>query len=300
MSAAVQERKPVVSAESHELEARHFWGKAFEYLCQGAIWVCIAFLVFLIGATLWKGIGVVDWQFISSLPSRSPERSGILPALVGSAWLLGLTAIFAVPTGIATAVFLEEYAPNTWWVAVIRTNIANLAGVPSIVYGMLGLGLFARFLAFGPTILSASLTLSLVVLPVIIIAAQEALRAVPVSLRNASYALGATRWQTIWHQVLPSAIPGIMTGVILALSRAVGEAAPLVTIGVAGYMTFVPANITDRYAALPLLIFQWTSKNDEGFFDCAAGAIIVLLLLLLCMNAVAIFIRYRYSQGGKS
>jgi len=293
----IEPKAPIVSEDSHGLGMRHFWGTAFEYVCQAAIWVCLVILVVLILATLWKGIGILDWRLLTRNPSVSPERAGLWVAIMGSTWLLVLTASIAVPTGVAAAIFLEEYAPNTWWVGLIRTNIANLAGVPSVVYGMLGLGVFANFLALGPSVLSAALTLSLVILPVIIIASQEALRAVPGSLRNASYALGATRWQTIWHQVLPSAVPGIMTGVILALSRAIGEAAPLITIGVAGLNFSAPDGLMDRYAALPVQIYLWATDADAAFREKAAGGIIVLLVLLLCMNAIAIFIRYRYSQA---
>jgi phosphate transport system permease protein len=279
------------------LQQRHLWGVIFEWLCFGAILICLAVLVFLIGATLWHGWNKINWAFFTSLPSGNPAKAGIAAALAGSAMLMVLTTLISVPIGVATAVFLEEYASKDWWVEVIRTNIANLAGVPSVVYGMLGLGLFAKFLALGETVITGALTLSLVVLPVIIIASQEALRAVPSSLRNASLALGATRWQTIWYQVLPAAIPGIMTGVILALSRAIGEAAPLVTVGAVGFLNFVPRSLGDPCAALPLQIYDWVSRPQTAFHDRAAGAIIVLMAMLVTMNAAAILIRYHYSKN---
>lgn len=282
------------------LNVRHLLGTIFEWICCSAIWICLGILALLLGATIYHGAAYLNWDFISSLGSRFPAKAGIRPALVGSLWLMGLTTLFSVPVGIATAVYLEEYAGKQWWFKLIRMNIANLAGVPSIVYGLLGLAVFVKFLLLGESVLAGALTLSLVILPVIIIASQEALRAVPSSLRHASYALGATRWQTVWYQVLPSALPGIMTGVILALSRAIGEAAPLVTVGAAGFLGFVPAGIFDQFTALPLQIYDWIGRPQEEFQNKAAGVILVLMILLVCMNAAAIFIRYRYSQAARN
>jgi phosphate transport system permease protein len=207
-----------------------------------------------------------------------------------------MTALFSVPIGVGAALYLEEYAAPSRWRSLVQLNIANLAGVPSIVYGILGLGLFVRALALQRSILAGSLTLTLVVLPIVILAAQESLRAVPDSIRRASYALGATRWQTTWHQVLPAATPGIMTGVILAISRALGEAAPLVALGAATFITFVPVSPTDEFSALPVAIFDWTSRPQADFHNVAAAGIVVLLTVLILLNATAVYVRYRYGK----
>jgi len=252
--------------------------------------------VLLLWSIFSRGLSWVSWDFITNYSSRSPQRAGILPALVGSMWLIGLTAVFAVPLGVGAAVYLEEYARASRWRSLVQLNIANLAGVPSIVYGLLGLGLFVRTLALRQSVLAGALTLTLVVLPIIILAAQEALRAVPSSIRHASYALGATRWQTVWHQVLPASLPGILTGVILAISRALGEAAPLVPIGAAIFLNFVPASPTDEFAALPMQIFYWAGHANKDFHDVAAAAIIVLLTVLILMNATAVYLRYHYGK----
>jgi phosphate transport system permease protein len=239
----------------------------------------------------------LSWDFLTSYPSRFAEQSGIKSALVGSLYLIGLTTLFSVPIGVGAAIYLEEYAPPSRWRSLVQLNIANLAGVPSIVYGILGLGLFVRTMGLGRSVMAGALTLTLVVLPIVILSAQEALRAVPSTIRQASYALGATRWQTIWYQLLPAALPGILTGVILAVSRALGEAAPLVAIGAATYVRFLPENLlTDEFSALPLQIFNWTDQPQKGFHQVAAAGIIVLLAVLICMNAVAVVLRYRFSK----
>ena len=258
--------------------------------------MCLLLLVVLIAGIAYEGIGWLDWQFLVNSPSRKPEIAGIRSALVGSIWVIVLTTAFSVVVGVGGAIFLEEYAPASWWRTAIQTNIANLAGVPSIVYGILGLGLFVRAMALERSVLSGALTLTLVVLPIVILASQEALRAVPLSIRHASYALGATRWQTIWHQVLPAAMPGIMTSVILAISRALGEAAPLVMIGALTYVAFVPQSLLDPFTVLPVQIFNWASRPQPEFHGLAAAAIIVLLVVLLSMNALAVWIRYRYGK----
>ncbi|HYO26027.1 MAG TPA: phosphate ABC transporter permease PstA, partial [Lacipirellulaceae bacterium] len=252
-------------------------------------------------ALLWQVVvwawGWLDWQFIASFDSLlDPEKAGVLPALVGSVYLIGLTALFSVPVGVGAAVYLEEYAPPGRWRSLVQTNIANLAGVPSIVYGILGLGLFVRALMMGPGVLAGALTLTLVVLPIVILTSQEALRAVPKSIRQASYALGATRWQTIRHQLLPAALPGILTGVILALARALGEAAPLVAIGAAGFVRFVPRGVNDRFTALPLQIYNWTENAQQEFHHVAAAGIVVLLVVLVALSASAVVMRQRFSK----
>lgn len=244
------------------------------------------------------GLTRLSWQFLTSYPSRRPEQAGILPALVGSVYVIGITAAIAVPLGLGAAIYLEEYGGRGRWSRIIDINVANLAGVPSIIYGLLGLGLFVRYMAMGPSVFAGASTLALLVLPVVIISAREALRAVPGSLREASYALGATKWQTIQHQVLPAAFPGILTGLILALSRAIGETAPLITIGALTYIPFLPTDLSSPFTVLPIQIFNWVSRPQAAFAENAAAGIIVLLALLLVMNAVAIVLRDRFQRRG--
>lgn len=275
---------------------RALLSRAFAIVCMLATILCVSVLVLLLWSIFSRGLSWLSWDFLTNYPSRFPERAGILPALVGSVWLIGLTALFSVPLGVGAAIYLEEYATASRWRSLVQLNIANLAGVPSIVYGLLGLGLFVRALNFQQSLLAGALTLTLVVLPIIILAAQEALRAVPSSIRHASYALGATRWQTVRHQVLPASLPGILTGVILAISRALGEAAPLVTVGAAIFITYVPASPTDEFAALPMQIFYWAGHANKDFHDVAAAAIIVLLTVLILMNATAVYLRYHYGK----
>ena len=255
-----------------------------------------------LGALLYDvlvdGAARLSWQFLSSYPSRRPEESGILAALVGSLYVILLTAAIAIPLGVAAAVHLEEYAPRGRLARLIEINIANLAGVPSIIYGLLGLGLFVRMMDMGQSVLAGACTLALLVLPVVILATREALRAVPPSLREGSYALGATKWQTTWHQVLPAAFPGILTGLILALSRAIGETAPLITIGALTYVPFTPDSIWAPFTVLPIQIFNWVSRPQAAFAENAAAGIIVLLGMLLAMNATAIVLRDRLQRIG--
>jgi phosphate transport system permease protein len=270
---------------------------AFAWACAGCTFASVGVLVVLLWQIVSFAWGWLDWSFLTSFDSQlSPEKAGILAALVGSIYTIALTALFAVPIGVGAAIYLEEYATRSPWRAFIQTNIANLAGVPSIVYGILGLGLFVRGLRMGPSVIAGALTLTLVVLPIVILASQEALRAVPNTIRQASYALGATRWQTVRHQLLPAALPGILTGVILALARALGEAAPLVAIGAAGFVMFVPKGIDDKFTALPLQIYNWTENAQQEFHHVAAAGIVVLLAVLVCMNATAVFLRQRFSR----
>jgi phosphate transport system permease protein len=210
--------------------------------------------------------------------------------------LILLTAVFAFPIGVGAAIYLEEYAGKSWFSRVVEVNISNLAGVPSIIYGLLGLELFVRAMGFDRSLLSGALTMALLVLPIIIISSREALRTVPRSIREASFALGADRWQTIWHQVLPLALPGILTGSILAFSRAIGEAAPLITIGALTYVAFLPDGLFAPFTALPIQIFNWVSRPQAGFHANAAAAILVLLAVLLLMNALAVLLRQRYQK----
>jgi len=253
-------------------------------------------LATLLYDVIQDGAGRLSWQFVTSYPSRLPEQAGILAALAGSVFVIGLTAVVAVPLGVAAAIYLEEYEQRGRLSRVIEINIANLAGVPSIIYGLLGLGLFVRMLAMGRSVMAGACTLALLVLPVVIISTREALRAVPGSLREASYALGATKWQTIQSQVLPAAFPGILTGLILALSRAIGETAPLITIGALTYVPFLPDGVWSDFTVLPIQIFNWVSRPQAAFAENAAAAILVLLMLLLAMNSVAIVLRDRFQR----
>jgi len=255
----------------------------------------VAALVVLL-IDVWRtGAEHVTWSFLTSFPSRFPARAGIRAALFGSLWILGTTTVLSFPLGIATAIWLEEYAPRGWLTRAVQTNIANLAAVPSIVYGILGLAVFVRFMGLGRSVLAGSLTLTLVILPVIIIAGQEAIRAVPRSIRLASYALGATRWQTVSRQVLPMAMPGILTGTILALSRAVGETAPLILIGALAFVPFVPNGPMDGFTVLPIQIYNWISRPQPEFHSLAAAGILVLLAVLLTFNLIAIVLRNRFT-----
>lgn len=251
--------------------------------------------VFLV-ALVSKGIHWLDWQFLTSTPSRFPERAGILPAIAGTLWLMFITAAISIPLGIATAIYLEEYAPRSRTTELIKLNISNLAGVPSIIYGILGLVIFVRFFMLGRSVLAGSLTMSLLIMPLIIISAQEALRTVPHQFKEASLSLGATKWQTIRYVVIPSALPGIMTGIILALARAIGETAPVVTIGALAFIAYVPRSPMDPFTALPIQIYNWASRPQAEFQELAAAAIIVLLCLFLLLNSLAVFLRYRATR----
>jgi len=257
--------------------------------------VALGLLLWTIYDHGWDRLVADPGAFFGSFVSRFPARAGIKAALYGTVWLMGLTTVFSFPIGVGAAVYLEEFAPRNRFANLVEANIANLAGVPSVVYGILGLGVFVRFLSMGPSLLAGGLTLAVMSLPVIIIAARESLRAVPESVRLAAYALGATRWQAVRHHVLPAAMPGTMTGVILSLSRAIGETAPLLVIGAAVSIFNTPDDVRDPFSALPVLIFNWTSRPQPAFAEAAAAASIVLLAMLLAMNAVAIFLRNRFS-----
>ncbi|MGI6125801.1 MAG: phosphate ABC transporter permease PstA [Planifilum sp.] len=243
-----------------------------------------------------KGWGWLDADFFNNFASRLPERAGIKAALWGSLWLIAVTAPLTFVFGVATALYLEEYAKKGWLSRFIQVNISNLAGVPSIVFGILGLTLFVRGLGLGQSVLAGALTMTLLVLPIVIVAAQEAIAAVPQSLRQASYAMGATRWQTVQKVVLPYAFPGILTGTILALSRAIGETAPLIMVGAVTFIAFTPDSVFDGFTALPIQIWNWTSQPKEEFHQLAAAGIIVLLAVLLSMNALAIYLRNKFQR----
>lgn len=254
----------------------------------------------LLVADVWRdGAHRIDWTFLTSYPSRRAERAGISHAVIGSLYVIVLTALLALPLGVAAAVYLEEYGGRSRLARLIELNIANLAAVPSIIYGLLGLGLFVRTLGLGRSVLAGAATLALLALPVVILSTREALRTVPSSIREGSYALGATKWQTIWHQVLPMALPGIMTGLILAMSRAIGETAPLITIGALTYVPFAPDSLWSPFTVLPIQIFNWVSRPQAAFKANAAAGILVLLALLLTMNAVAVVLRDRAQRRGR-
>jgi phosphate transport system permease protein len=294
------------------LERRRRLGALFVALCLLVTVGVMAILLVLLAAVLHAGWPWLTRAFLANMPSvLEPERAGMNSAIWGTLWLVALTAVFSVPTGVGAAVYLEEYAPNNRLTRLIKLNIANLAGVPSIVYGILGLALFVRWLHLDRSVVSGALTMSLLVLPVIIIASREALAAVPDSIRQAAYALGATRWLTVRHHVLPAAVPGIMTGVILSLSRAIGETAPLIMIGALTYIAFTPGGsllddypqtlggvgewfttaIQDPFTAMPIQIYDWASRPQPEFHHLAAAGIIVLLGTLILMNATAVAIR---------
>jgi phosphate transport system permease protein len=260
------------------------------------LFIGLGTLAVLLIDVLMDGAGKLSGSFLTSFPSRKPEQAGVLSPLVGTIYLMVLTAAFAFPVGTAAAVYLEEYAKQGWFSRIIEVNIANLAGVPSIIYGLLGLELFVRAMKLERSLLAGALTMALLVLPIIIISSREALRAVPPSIREASFALGASRWQTIWSQVLPLAFPGIMTGSILAFSRAIGEAAPLITIGALTYIAFLPDGLLAPFTVLPIQIFNWVSRPQSGFHEAAAAAILVLLAVLIVMNALAVYLRQRFQK----
>ncbi len=272
----------------------------FQVLALMVLCLALAALAALIVDVWIDGSGRISWDFIRGFPSRRASQAGIWHALTGSIFVIVVTAVLSVPVGVAAAIFLEEYGSRSRLARLIEINITNLAAVPSIIYGLLGLGLFVRMFGLGRSVLAGGATLAILVLPVVILSTREALRAVPKSLREGSYALGATKWQTIWYQVLPVAMPGILTGLILAISRAIGETAPLITIGAVTFVTFAPDSIWSPFTVLPIQIFNWVSRPQVEFQANAAAGIIVLLALLLTMNAAAIWLRDRYRKKGQA
>jgi phosphate transport system permease protein len=272
----------------------------FKLALQFCLLVAFAFLVALIAFAVIKGWNRLDprlWQEMPTGAASRVARAGVQSAITGTLWVIGLTAAICLPIGIASAIYLEEYADNTrWYNRLLELNIQNLAGVPSIVFGILGLGLIARVIGLGFTVITAAIVLSLLVLPVVIIASREALRAVPRSIRQASYALGATRWQTTWRQVLPAAVPGMSTGAILALSRALGEAAPLILLGAVTFIRFNPDSLLSSYTTLPIQIYNLIKEPQAEFQELAAAAIVLLLVILLALNSAAILIRNKFQK----
>jgi phosphate transport system permease protein len=269
---------------------------AFKYVGIACTLFGIVMLAIFIGNIITEGIQRIDWDFLTNLPSRRAAKAGILPAWTGTAWILGLTSIIAIPIGVAAGIYLQEYGKKNRLAYIIELNIANLAGVPSIIYGLLGLEIFVRILRFGGSLLAGAFTLALLILPIIIVATREALKAVPNSLREASYGMGATKWQTIQYQILPAASGGILTGIILALSRAVGETAPLIVIGALAYVPFVADSPMDEFTVLPIQIFNWVSRPQREFVVNGAAAIIILLIITFVMNGIAVYLRNKWQK----
>lgn len=302
------------------LPQRYSADRLFQVAAWGATAIAIAVLGWLLYDVLSQGLGRLSWQFLTSFPSRRPENAGIVGALAGTFWVMIIVAVVAFPVGVGAGLYLEEFATDSWFTRLIEINISNLAGVPSIIYGLLGLAAFVRLLepiTGGRTVLAGALTLALLVLPIIIVATREALRAVPEGMRLAGLAMGGSRWQVVWDHVLPAALSGILTGVILALSRAIGETAPLITIGALTFVPFTPGctenfpyfnpadllrcpvNVVQSpFTVMPIQIFNWVSRPQKAFHENAAAAIIVLMVMLVLMNSVAIILRNRFRQKG--
>ncbi len=287
----------ISQTEFQRKRARRKWmGRAFYGLCLLSVAIALAMLGILLVYLFIQGVTGISWSFLTSFASRHPDQAGIKAAILGSIYVVLIAGAVSFTLGVATAVYLEEYAARSKFARIAKINIANLAGVPSIVYGILGLQIFVHSLHLGKSVLAGGFTLALLVLPIVIVASGEAVRAVPPSLREAAYGLGATRWQVIWHMVIPQAFPGILTGVILAVSRAIGETAPLIAMGALTFVPFTPDSPFSRFTVLPIQIFNWTSRPQEGFQEAAAAGIIVLLAILLVMNAGAVILRNKFQN----
>ena len=287
----------ISQTEFQRRRARRKWlGRVFHGLCLLSVVIALGSLAVLLVYLLVQGVTRIDWSFLTTFASRHPDQAGIKAAMLGSIYVVIIAGAVAFTLGVATALYLEEYAARSRFARIAKINIANLAGVPSIVYGLLGLQIFVHSLHLGNSVLAGGFTLALLVLPIVIVAAGEAVRSVPPSLREGSYALGATRWQVIWHMVIPQAFPGILTGVILAVSRAIGETAPLIAMGALTFVPFTPDSPLSRFTVLPIQIFNWTSRPQAGFHEVAAAGIIVLLVILLVMNAGAVILRNRFQN----
>lgn len=281
---------------SQRIKQRLQLNEIFKYIFLAGLVFALVVLSTLIYDIVSKGAGWVDLDFLRNFPSRRPEQAGLYPALIGSLWLMLLIVPMVFVIGVGAAIYLEEYAPKNRMTSFIEVNISNLAGVPSIVFGLLGLTIFVRVMELGNSVMAGALTLGLMSLPIVIVASQEALRAVKMELRHASLALGASKWQTTFNVVLPSALPGIITGIILAVSRAIGETAPLIMVGAATFISTTPSNIFSDFTALPIQIYNWTSRPQAEFQNLAAAGIIVLMTMLIAMNSVAIYIRNKYTN----
>tara|TARA_Y100001970_G_scaffold223680_1_gene275434 strand:+ start:6880 stop:7782 length:903 start_codon:yes stop_codon:yes gene_type:complete len=296
MAATNMKNSQAKNRYDQNLNKRYFYGKIYYGIFFSCLILAIIGLVVLLSQIVYQGIDKLTWTFISNFPSRHADQAGILPALFGSIWLMVVTGLIAIPFGIGCAIYLEEYAPKNKFTQLIEINISNLAGVPSIVYGLLGLALFVNWFQLGRSIISGSLTMSLLVMPIVILASREAIKQIPTTRREAAYALGATRWEVVRFVVIPSAIPSIMTGVILAMSRAIGETAPIIAISAVIFIREIPTNLKSDFTVIPLQIYNWVSRPQDEFRDLAAAGILALLLLLLSMNSIAIFIRSRYQN----
>jgi phosphate transport system permease protein len=295
-----------------EIARKKRYETAFAVIGLLALMLGVLTFAALFADMAWKGLGRLDWDFFTSFPSRRASQAGILSAWVGSTLVMAVTAFFAVPLGVAAGVYLEEYASKNWVTDLIEINITNLAGVPSIVYGLLALGLFVYQFGFGQSILSAGLTLALLILPVVIVATREAIRSIPQAIREGSYALGATRWQTVRHHILPYSSAGILTGVIIGMARAIGETAPIITIGALTFIAFLPPSpvaaqppffsfewLLSPFTVMPIQMFNWTSRPEAAFQVNAAAAGFVLVIMTLAMNGLAIWLRYRLRRNIK-
>lgn len=281
------------------LTKRYRWDAVFQAAAVLAVGIAISLLVWFLVDIVIDGLPNLDWQFLTSFPSRKAAKAGIAAALAGTLWVMTVVAALSFPIGVGAGIFLEEFSTDNWFSRLVEINISNLAGVPSIIYGLLGLAAFVRLMepiTGGRSILAGALTLVLLILPIIIVATRESLRAVPDTIRMAGFALGATRWQVVWSHVLPSAFPGILTGIILGLSRAIGETAPLIMIGALTFVPFLPEGLKSPFTVLPIQIYNWISRPQEEFHDIAASAILVLLIVLLLMNATAVLLRGRLQK----
>ncbi|WP_022793182.1 phosphate ABC transporter permease PstA [Marinococcus halotolerans] len=286
----------VQNENAQRLSKRHIWNKVFKGVCFAATAFSILMLLVLLIRILTQGIGFLDWGLVANFASRNAEDAGLLAALAGTIWLMMVAAPVSFILGVGTAVYLEEYAPSNKFTNLLQTNISNLAGVPSVVFGLLGLTIFNRLMGMGASVVAGGLTLSLLVLPIIVVASREAISAVPTDVKQASYAMGATKWQTIFRIVIPSALPGVLTGTILALSRAIGETAPILVLGALTYVAATPSGLLSSFTAMPVQIYNWTGRPQQEFQDIAAAGIIILLLMLLFMNSIAVFIRSKFQK----
>ena len=300
MTAQGIDKKAVTETFKQDLSGRYNLDKVFAAAAWAATIVSVVVLAWLLFTILKDGLATINLNFFTAFPSRKAEQAGIKAAFFGTLWVMGIVAATSFPIGVGAAIYLEEFAEDNWFTRLVEINIGNLAGVPSIIYGLLGLAVFVRILepiTGGRSVLSGGLTLALLILPVIIVATREALRAVPNSIRLAGFALGANKWQVVWHHVLPSAMPGILTGVILALSRAIGETAPLLAIGAVAFIRSTPSSLQSSFTAMPIQIYNWVGRPQEEFHQIAASGIIVLMVMLLLMNTIAIYFRNRFQQS---
>lgn len=287
---------PVSLRATGAVARRQLISRASRWVLLALSLIGVAILAYLVYDTVEKGVTRLSWDFLTSYPSRFAERAGIRSAIFGTGWILTVTVLIAFPIAIGTAIWIEEFAPRNRLLTLVKLNLANLAGVPSIIYGILGLAIFVRYLDLGPSVLAGALTLALMIIPMTVIASEEAIKQVPKSIRDGSLALGATQWQTVRHHVLPQALPGMMTGVILGVSRAAGEAATLIMIGALAFVAHEPEGLTDSFTIVPIQIYAWTIDPRQAFRENAAAAIIVLMVGVLSLNLIAAIIRERFRR----